>query len=369
VAIAQVTQVYGLHSRGTVPHSLQPSLRSTSDLTGLVGADVAGLYHRHHRAITLLMAGFNLRYLNQMHRAFSGDLLLPLVIGELGLRHLHAALTAPAAHAGGPFRLRLPQTSMAGTVPRETVRRAIHRLADQGWLTLPSARSVCLAERAIDFIDGALHDVMLDDFLWTTDRIAQVIGHADDPARRESLRADLAKALSTRREELVAPLFSSEFVPPARVHGKRDRHTLQAASILVEFWVRHLHRLKEPFAGDLILPLLLGEVAHYNIGALAYRTDAGLATLDAMFIDEQAGQSLLQAIMRPCNAHSLSVVTGVPDSTVRRKLDTLVARGWLAVLPNGSYVVTPAPGIFFASLNAQTLRCFIDAGLALRQVL
>lgn len=352
-----------------MPSRLLPSSAPAGNQASLAGPAAADPYQRHHRAITLLMSGFNLRCLNKMHRAFSGDLLLPLVLGELGMQHLCAALADPAADAGVLHRLRLPQGTMAASVPRETVRRAVHRLVDLGWIALPAARSVCLTSRAVEFIAGAPHREMLDDFLWTTDRIADVIAFADDPKQRDALRADLSRAIATHGDDLAAPLFSTEFVPPARVGPDRDRRALEAASVLVQFWVRHLYRLKEPFDGDLILPLLLGEVAHYNIGSLAYRTDTGLATLDAMFVDEPAGRELLQSILRPCNAHSLSVVTGVPDSTVRRKLDTLVERGWLAVLPNGTYVLTPAPGIQFAAMNAVTMQTFVEADAKMRQIL
>jgi hypothetical protein len=55
------------------------------------------------------------------------------------------------------------------------------------------------------------------------------------------------------------------------------------------------------------------------------------------------------------NRKSIADSTGIPRETVRRKVATLIARGWVAELPDGSLMPAPASK---TDLYAVTLRSF-----------
>jgi hypothetical protein len=336
----------------------------------------------HKRTLAVLMAGHNLRRLNKMYQAFEGDLLLPIVLGEIGLHYLHTLIAETdatsdtarpatgATRSGAVYAYRSSKLGDATSLPRETARRKAMQLVALGWLRPVTPGTVALTERSFEHFGFDYNRETLDDFLWTAGRIREVLAFETIERRQVDLRAEFALALATRTEEHGARRFSTGFTPPPAKPGERlSEILLCVAATLVGYWVRHLHRIRVAFGGDLLLPLLLGEVAHYNIGSLMYRGDAGLATLDLLFTDAERSQHLLAEIFRPCNAHSLALVTGVPDSSVRRKLATLVERGWLAMLPDRTYFVTPRPAVEFESLNLATLRDFLETEARLRKLL
>ena len=53
----------------------------------------------------------------------------------------------------------------------------------------------------------------------------------------------------------------------------------------------------------------------------------------------------------PCNALSISDVTGIPRETVRRKLAKLLALGWIEKTPDDMYVITDKIGEVFAAFD------------------
>ena len=53
----------------------------------------------------------------------------------------------------------------------------------------------------------------------------------------------------------------------------------------------------------------------------------------------------------PCNALSISDVTGIPRETVRRKLAKLVDLGWIEKTPDDMYVITDRIGTVFAAFD------------------
>lgn len=117
--------------------------------------------------------------------------------------------------------------------------------------------------------------------------------------------------------------------------------SLRAAAILLAcYQIRSLRRLFEEFERDILLPLLLGEIALHNIGAL-----------------ENGGEAVLGgdgatpgAQLRPCNAYSIAAATGLPRETVRRKIARLVELGWILRHSNGHLFLTPRAIEHFGSL-------------------
>jgi hypothetical protein len=315
----------------------------------------------HARAIAILMAGYNLRRLNAYYQAFEGDLLLPIVLGEV-------ALHAQDSDRGRIYRL--SQLAPATGIARESTRRKVLRLVESGWLEPAGPAYVQASPRLFERFGLAYNRDVLDDFLWTASRMRYVLGLDASGPKSAVLRDELRQAVATRAEELPRPRFSTAFTAPSGFPPERlSRVFDEVAGTLNAYGLRHLKRLRDAFGGDLLYPLLLGEIGHYNVGALVYRSGTDLATLDALLTppEPEERQALFRRLLRPCNAHSLGLATGIPDSTVRRKVAVLVARGWIAMLPDGTYLVTDTPREEFATLNLATMADFFATEVKLRE--
>jgi hypothetical protein len=329
-------------------------------------------FAEHSGAIAILMAGHHLRRLNLLYRAFEGDLLLPIVLGEIALhRERPEGRRRASAVADDRLVYRLSRLGPATGIPRESARRKALRLVELGWLEMAGSSCFAFSVCAEEYFGFDYNRQYLDDFLWTAGRLRELLAFHSSAEHHAALRRDLHVALATRIEDLPQPRFSTEFTPPPGYPAERLHGVLaNVAALLGEFSLRHLLRLRDAFGGDLLVPLLLGEVAHYNIASLSYRSTVDLATLDAMERGEPEEQrELFMRLMRPCNAHSLGLVTGVPDSTVRRKVAVLAERGWIATMPDGSHVVTDRPRVEFERMNLDALRDFFDTELKLRREL
>jgi hypothetical protein len=143
------------------------------------------------------------------------------------------------------------------------------------------------------------------------------------------------------------------------VYERRSRYV---SMVMSSFMLRHLRRLYHAFASDLVAPIILGEIAHYNVGhqfaQKGFPTDAGFS-LDG----RPAGE------FRPCNAFSISEATGIPRETVRRRVQVYVRRGWL-VRRQGGLVVSPTLAeAFLPMFNLVTVKDFLATGVRLGEVL
>lgn len=120
------------------------------------------------------------------------------------------------------------------------------------------------------------------------------------------------------------------------------------AVILARHEMRSLKRLYDDFEHDILLPLLLGEIALHNIGVLENRgefaDDIGPDDGD----DDDTG--IYHCPLKPCNAYSIAAATGLPRETVRRKIGRLVELGWISKRANGHLYVTAHALAHFGSL-------------------
>ncbi|KON82447.2 hypothetical protein PA01_10685 [Azoarcus sp. PA01] len=120
-----------------------------------------------------------------------------------------------------------------------------------------------------------------------------------------------------------------------------------AAILLARYQVHSLRRLFEEFERDILLPILLGEIALHNIGALEHDDES-----DRLTADEVEGESdeVHMSRLRPCNAYSIAAATGLPRETVRRKIGRLVELGWIRKQQNGHLYLTPRALKHFGNL-------------------
>ena len=120
---------------------------------------------------------------------------------------------------------------------------------------------------------------------------------------------------------------------------------------LGHFFLRYLSRLYREFDGDLALPIVLGEIAHHNITRFYSAHGPLPLTAQAHWFEPKSC-----ARLTPCNAFSLSAATGIPRETVRRKIATLVKRGWVKRNAKGEVVlVSTVARHFQPDLNVQQL--------------
>ncbi len=88
--------------------------------------------------------------------------------------------------------------------------------------------------------------------------------------------------------------------------------------LMLRFMTSRLRAMYQAYDGDLTLCLVLGEIASRNTERhFDERRDISRST------------NISQNLLLPCNALSISDVTGIPRETVRRKLAKLLALGWI----------------------------------------
>ncbi len=116
----------------------------------------------------------------------------------------------------------------------------------------------------------------------------------------------------------------------AAVPAQRQQAFREVALLLARHEIRNLRRWFDEFDHDILLPILLGEIALHNVGAFENGGQAAGYRLD--------GDVPCQ--LKPCNAYSIAAATGLPRETVRRKIGHLVALGWIHKRRNGHLFVT-----------------------------
>jgi hypothetical protein len=146
-----------------------------------------------------------------------------------------------------------------------------------------------------------------------------------------------------------------------------------AAVLLARYQLRNLRRVFEEFERDILLPILLGEIALHNIGALEHGTadmpDRPEGETTGSDESPGAGEAPVRR-MRPCNAYSISAATGLPRETVRRKIGRLVELGWINKQDNGHLYLTPRALTHFGKLlNSRDLPELLETADRLRQLI
>jgi len=159
-----------------------------------------------------------------------------------------------------------------------------------------------------------------------------------------------------RDEDTQQPIVDSE---------RYDRHKKLIAVIMARFFLRYLNLLYRDFEGDLVLPIVLGEIAHHNIIRL-YSLKGG-----GMQVNEQADNYPEQREdLEPTNAYSISQATGIPRETVRRKIKKLQQKGWVVKNNRGEVCISDTVSDHFAKdLNKKILAELLETSESIRSLL
>jgi DNA-binding FadR family transcriptional regulator len=132
------------------------------------------------------------------------------------------------------------------------------------------------------------------------------------------------------------------------------------------FLASQLLRVLHAFDGDLLAAVVLGEIAQHNVQGLVR---------DRQFrpgehLEQVLGDLRRRAqVLRPCNALSVSEATGIPRETVRRRIESLVAQGWVLRSRRGYLYVTDALVERLAHFHLETARTVMETADSVRQVL
>lgn len=147
----------------------------------------------------------------------------------------------------------------------------------------------------------------------------------------------------------------AEPAPETQNAAERQRAIREVALLRARYEIRNIRRWFEEFDRDILLPILLGEIALHNIGGLG---------------PENGTEPEEKCVLKPCNAYSIAAATGLPRETVRRKIVRLVELGWVLRRSNGHlYVSSDALKHFGGLLSSRELTELIDTADRARRTL
>ncbi|NLF54959.1 MAG: hypothetical protein GX576_11305 [Thauera phenolivorans] len=147
----------------------------------------------------------------------------------------------------------------------------------------------------------------------------------------------------------------TESASPSASPSRRALRSI--ALLLARHEMRSLRGWYDEFDHDIMLPILLGEIALHNIGPR-----------DEFEWKGTSGD--WRCRLRPCNTFSIASAAGLPRETVRRKVSRLVELGWVGREENGHLFVSQAALTHFGSLLvSRTLDEVLDTADRARQLM
>lgn len=111
-------------------------------------------------------------------------------------------------------------------------------------------------------------------------------------------------------------------------------HRQEALLLLNDFLLKYLNSLYKEFDGDIVLAIVLGELAHQNITHILNQLNRNGQTI------KLANIASIRTRLVPCNPLSISEGTGIPRETVRRKFAALLKLGWIERISHNGYIIT-----------------------------
>ena len=283
-----------------------------------------------------LFNGYNLRMFNGVYAIFRGriELILPLLAAWLARE---AAVDEPVVSSlarealadsglyrqGSVVRASLRGLGSALDLPRETLRRAITELDEQGWLIRADGEMPLPGPRSHEYLRRGLYAERLRDFLWTAERIEEFYERRPIPAGRVG---EIERAIrACRVADLPPGLQDGVMLPPSDSVAAR-----QAAVVVAGYNLRQIIAVRGLLGGDALLGVILGEIAHHSHAVL---TSSHPATNWDELMSRLSDEALMRARhdgrARACTAHSLALSMDVPAETMRRKLKRLMEYGWV----------------------------------------
>jgi hypothetical protein len=113
-----------------------------------------------------------------------------------------------------------------------------------------------------------------------------------------------------------------------------DAHPLAITILMTEFFMEYLRDVNKAFDGDMTACIVLGEIGQANT-----RRFLNLPHQDGV-PTQLADVQGMAGVARGCNGLSVSMASGIPRETVRRKIALLAQQGLIAPHPEGGWVAT-----------------------------
>lgn len=158
---------------------------------------------------------------------------------------------------------------------------------------------------------------------------------------------------------------SPSFHPESITRPAFDRHAGAITVLMNLMFARHLVAMYRAFDGDLLAAIVLGEIAHHNYAPFINqaRTPRELSeALNALATGSREG-------LLPTNAYSIAQATGIPRESVRRRIASLLRRGWLEKDARGNLFVSGSAIGDFAETNLVRMMDLLDAAGAIQTLL
>jgi hypothetical protein len=156
-------------------------------------------------------------------------------------------------------------------------------------------------------------------------------------------------------------LSSCAYVAPNGYEKRKG----EIALVLSRYHLKHLHFIYTNFDGDIALAITLAEITHHNTCRyFPSGADWGKALKRHVTSDQ------FFANLEGCNAFSLSLASGIPRETIRRKVRRLSELGWVSVTSRGSITITPkAAEHFLPARNVEVLNDLTGTCDMIRRIL
>lgn len=148
-------------------------------------------------------------------------------------------------------------------------------------------------------------------------------------------------------------------IDPERFEEQPYRASVLLSQFAVPFLLRNYH----DFEGDMLLPLIIGEIGLHNVGRY-FERNRNAESEEVLYTTDNLAQYL-----RPCNALSISAATGIPRETVRRKVDQMIKLGWIIRDEHHHLYTTPAIHEKFGNHTLRSIEELMQAADRLKQLL
>jgi hypothetical protein len=142
-----------------------------------------------------------------------------------------------------------------------------------------------------------------------------------------------------------------------------DKRPIAAAILMTDFFMDYLRALYQAFDGDIPMALVLGEIGQATTRRFTERNR--LDSLDIEFADDGP----MADAVRPCNALSASLASGIPRETARRKVRELAERGWIMAVEGGWVATEAASERFLPTFNREQARRLLETAQRVVEVL
>jgi len=166
----------------------------------------------------------------------------------------------------------------------------------------------------------------------------------------------IRKKRTHKEDKTHSPVFDQD---------QYETHKSAVAIIMGHFFLRYLNLLYREFEGDLVLPMVLGEIAHHNIFRFYSRMGSSIEVHEQLLTHPESKQHL-----EPTNAFSISHATGIPRETVRRKIKKLEKKGWIVKNERGELFMSETVGEhFMKDFNKRLLSELLETTECIRELL